>query len=118
MKKMLLSLIFTLSSLIALAAEHPTFPGGDTALNKYLADNVRYPAIAMENGVEGIVVVGFIVTADGSINNAKIVKFVDPDLEKEAIRVVVAMPAWIPAEKNGAPIEASAQVSVPFLLPD
>ena len=94
----------------------PSFPGGDEALKKYLKDNTHYPEIAKENGVEGIVEVGFIVLVDGQLKNIKVVRFIDPDLEKEAVRVVEAMPAWIPAEKDGAAIEAPASVDVPFLL--
>lgn len=118
MKHILATLILFASSLMAFAGDKPTFPGGDKALNKYLLENVKYPDIAIENGVEGIVVIGFLVQTDGSLNDAKVVKFVDPDLEKEAIRVVLAMPAWIPADENGTPIEAPAQVSVPFILPE
>ena len=118
MKKILLAFIFLLGCLSIYADTNPSFPGGEQALNKYLTENVKYPAIAMENGVEGVVLVGFLVTADGQIQNAKIVKFIDPDLEKEALRVVLAMPAWLPAEQNGVAIEAPAQVSVPFILPE
>lgn len=118
MKKIFLAFAFLISSMLALAADKPSFPGGESALKKYLDENVRYPAIAMDNGVEGIVVVGFIVTPDGSITNSKVLKFIDPELEKEALRVVNGMPAWIPADKDGSPIEAPAEVSVPFLLPD
>lgn len=94
----------------------PSFPGGEEALKQYLKDNTKYPEIAQENGVEGIVEVGFIVMIDGKLQNIKVIKFIDPDLEKEAIRVVSGMPAWIPAEKDGSPIEAPASVNVPFLL--
>ena len=118
MKKILLTFIFLLGCLSIYADTNPSFPGGEQALNKYLTENVKYPAIAMENGVEGVVLVGFLVTADGQIQNAKIVKFIDPDLEKEALRVVLAMPAWLPAEQNGVAVEAQAQVSVPFILPE
>ena len=98
------------------ANDKPEFPGGDAALQKFLNDNVKYPEIAKENGIEGIVAVGFMVNVDGSLQNIKVVKFVDPDLEKEAVRVVTIMPAWIPAEKEGTPIEAPSQVDIPFLL--
>lgn len=98
------------------AGDKPGFPGGDSALKKYLSENVRYPEISKENGVEGIVTVGFVVNTDGSLNNVKVLKFIDPDLEKEAVRVVSGMPAWIPAEKNGTPIEAPSQVEIPFVL--
>lgn len=105
-----------LSSNTAVAGDTPQFPGGETALKKYVQENTRYPEIAKENGVEGIVVVGFMVTPEGELTGVKIVKFVDPDLEKEALRMVGGMPAWIPAEKEGSAIEAPAKVDVPFIL--
>ena len=117
MKKIFLGIGILVSCCLGLQAkEQPEFPGGDAALQKFLKENVKYPEIAKENGVEGIVVVGFLVTTDGSLTNMKVVKFVDPDLEKEAVRVVTIMPAWIPAEKDGTPFEAPSQVDVPFLL--
>ena len=90
-----------MSPFLAKAGDHPTFPGGEEALKKYIVENTKYPAIAMENGVEGIVVIGFMVNTDGTLSDLKVEKFVDPDLEKEALRVVSGMPAWLPAEKGG-----------------
>ena len=98
------------------AAETPTFPGGDEALAKYINENTKYPSAAKENGVEGVVTVGFVVMTDGSLQNVKVVKMVDPDLEKEALRVVNGMPKWTPAEKNGTPVEAPSKVEIPFIL--
>ncbi|MCH5226931.1 MAG: energy transducer TonB [Muribaculaceae bacterium] len=113
--------IFTLglllgASLMAVADDQPKFPGGEEALKKYVEENTRYPEVAKENGIEGIVVVGFLVNTDGSLQQFKIVRFIDPDLENEAVRVVKGMPAWIPAEKDGTPIEAPSKVEVPFIL--
>ena len=100
------------------AADKPSFPGGEEALKKYISEKTVYPAAAKEMGVEGIVTIGFLVLSDGSISEAKVVKLVDPDLEKEALRVVLGMPAWIPAEKDGNPIEAPSSVNIPFILED
>lgn len=116
MKKIFAILAMGMVSLGMFAADVPEFPGGDAAMNKYISENTKYPAIAKENGVEGIVVVGFIVNTDGSLKNVKVAKFIDPELEKEAIRVVSGMPAWIPAEKNGIPVEAPSKVEIPFIL--
>ena len=99
-----------------MAADKPSYPGGEAALNKYLTENLKYPSYAAENGVEGVVTVGFLVMPDGSIKNAKVVKLVDPDLEKEALRLVNGMPAWVPAEEGGVSVEAPASVNVPFIL--
>lgn len=119
MKRLILGIIAALGMAIsAYAAETPTFPGGKEALDKFITDNLQYPPSAKAMGVEGVVNVQFIVMTDGSIGSIKIVRLVDPDLEQEAIRIVKKMPAWIPAEKDGQPIEATAQVAVPFVLND
>lgn len=101
----------------AFAGPKPEYPGGKAALDKYLADNMKYPQTAIDNGIEGVVDVAFIVKADGSIGAIKIVRMVDPDLESEAIRLVKGMPAWTPADQNGQPVDAQAQVEVNFELP-
>lgn len=100
----------------AMAATAPSFPGGEEAMKKYLTDNMKYPEMAKENGVEGIVNVAFTVKADGSIGSIKIVRMIDPDLEQEAIRLVKSMPKWTPADENGTPVDATATVAVPFIL--
>lgn len=94
----------------------PSYPGGQSALESFLSKNIVYPQNARDNGVEGVVMVGFMVGPDGSLNNLKVLKPVDPDLEQEAIRVVGLMPSWIPAENNGTPIEAPSKVNIPFIL--
>lgn len=106
-----------LGSTAASAADTPTFPGGQTAIDQYIATNLQYPPQARENGVEGVVGVLFIVQADGKIGNIKIKRMVDPDLESEAIRLVKKMPAWTPAERNGTPVDAPVELDIPFTLP-
>lgn len=116
--KRILSLMaaFLTFAYAANAAEIPTYPGGAGAMNKYITENLKYPPFAKDNGVEGVVTVGFMVQTDGSLKNLKVVHLVDPDLEKEAMRLVGGMPAWIPAEKDGVPVEAPSQVEIPFVL--
>ena len=117
MKKTLLTVGIAFMAIIGIkAADVPSYPGGEAAMQKYLKENLVYPSYAKENGVEGIVTVGFQVGADGVLRNAKVVKLVDPDLEKEALRLVNGMPAWVPAEKDGTPIEAPSKVDIPFIL--
>ena len=94
----------------------PMFPGGDTALMGYLRDNLNYPKDAKEKGIQGSIVVGFIVEQDGSITNADVIRSVDPSLDKEAIRVVENMPKWIPAKQNGQYVRVKYQVPVSFRL--
>lgn len=116
MKKLIFAISLLFSMVTIYAEDKPSFPGGEEALKKYITENTRYPQLAKENGIEGIVVVGFIVFTDGSLNNFEIMRLVDPDLEKEALRVVKGMPVWIPAKKDGTPIEAPSKVEVPFIL--
>lgn len=94
----------------------PTFPGGDAALMSWLSKNIKYPAIAEENGVQGRVIVRFVVGKDGSISQANVVRSVDPSLDKEAIRVVKAMPHWIPGKQNGAAVPVWFTLPVTFQL--
>ena len=94
----------------------PSFPGGPQALMEYLSKNIKYPVIAEENGVQGRVVVTFVVERDGSITDVKVVKSVDPSLDKEAQRVVKAMPHWIPGKQNGAAVRVKYTVPVTFRL--
>ena len=96
--------------------EMPQFPGGPSALFEYLSNNLQYPVVAEENGVQGRVIVTFIVEKDGSISNAKVVKAVDPALDKEAIRLVESMPNWIPGKQNGEPVRVKYTVPVTFRL--
>lgn len=117
MKKILTLAAGLLLAGAAYACPEPQFPGGAEALQKYLSSNMKYPQTAIDNGIEGIVDVAFIVKTDGSIGSIKIVRMVDPDLESEAIRLVKGMPAWTPADKNGQPIDAQTQIEVNFQLP-
>ena len=93
------------------------FKGGENALNVFLSQTVKYPVIAAESGIEGNVIVQFDVREDGSIENAKIAKSVDPSLDKEALRVVRNMPSlWEPATKDGKPIRSRQTITIPFRL--
>ena len=94
----------------------PSFPGGPSALMEWLSNNVKYPVVAQENGVQGTVVVSFVVERDGSITDVKVVRGVDPSLDKEASRVVRAMPRWIPGKQNGSAVRVKYNVPVAFRL--
>lgn len=117
MKRIALIFAAALTAAAAWAAPTPQYPGGPDALKQYIAANLKYPQAAKDNGIEGEVDVAFTVKPDGSIGSIKIVRMVDPDLESEAIRLVKGMPAWIPADSNGQPVEAQTQVKINFLLP-
>ena len=96
----------------------PKFPGGDAELYKFISNNLNYPAMAIENNVQGRVVVQFVVTKDGSIGNVKVVRSVDRDLDNEAIRVCKKLPKFIPGKQNGQPVNVWYTLPVTFKLQD
>ncbi len=94
----------------------PSFPGGQSALFQWLSSNIKYPVVAEENGVQGRVIVTFVVERDGSITDVKVVKSVDPSLDKEAVRVTKSMPKWIPGKQNGSAVRVKYTLPVTFRL--
>ena len=95
----------------------PEFPGGQQALFKYLGENVKYPVIAQENGIQGRVVCQFVVNKDGSIVDVVVVRSSgDASLDKEAIRVINSMPKWKPGKQRGKPVRVKYTVPVNFRL--
>ena len=94
----------------------PSFPGGDAELMKFLNTHIKYPVVAEENGIQGRVVATFVVERDGSISDVKVIKSVDPSLDKEAIRVLKSMPKWIPGKQNGSAVRVKYTVPVTFRL--
>ena len=89
----------------------PQFPGGEAELMKYIANHIKYPTMAAENNIQGRVVVKFVVKKDGSVGEVQVLRGKDPDLDKEAVRVVRTLPNFIPGKMNGQ------AVSVWFTLP-
>ncbi|MCQ2203131.1 MAG: energy transducer TonB [Bacteroidales bacterium] len=94
----------------------PVFPGGDDALRKYLAQSVKYPVIAQENGIQGRVFVSFVVNQKGEVTNVKVARPFDPNLDKEAVRVVQSMPKWTPGMQRGKAVKVSYTVPINFVL--
>ncbi len=94
----------------------PAFPGGETALNQFLAGQLKYPAIARENGVQGMVVIGFIVEKNGRITDIKILRDIGGGCGQEASRLVKSMPNWTPGIKNGQPVRTRFTLPVRFKL--
>ena len=92
------------------------FPGGQGALMKFLSNNIRYPESAQQNDIQGRVIVKFVVEKDGSIGNVTVVKGVDRDLDREAIRVVKKMPRWQPGKNNGVAMRSYFNLPVTFRL--
>ncbi len=96
--------------------EMPEYPGGELAIRQYLASNVKYPVKAMEREIEGRVYVQFVITVDGDVTGVKIARGVDPELNKEAIRVIKAMPKWTPGKQRGKPVAVAYTIPINFVL--
>lgn len=104
------------NSVYDVVEQMPSFPGGISGLRTYLNQNIRYPAEAQENCVQGRVVVSFVVGKDGHISDVTVLRSVDPSLDKEAIRVVRNMPRWTPGKQGGEPVRVRYNVPVSFRL--
>ncbi len=89
----------------------PQFPGGDEALMRFLSRKIKYPVVAQENGIQGKVICGFVVTKTGQIVDVNVLRSLDPSCDKEAIRVIKLLPRWIPGKQNGV------NVAVKYTLP-
>jgi protein TonB len=94
----------------------PEFPGGDAALMRWINDHMTYPTIAAENGIQGRVSCGFVVNADGSVVDVQVIRSVDPNLDKEAIRVLKMLPKFNPGKQRGKPVRVKYSVPVRFKL--
>ena len=95
----------------------PSYPDGANAMYTFISKNVIYPAVAKANRIQGRVIVSFVVEKDGSISNPVIVKSVDPSLDEEALRVIKAMPKWIPGRQKGETVRVKYTVPITFRLP-
>jgi protein TonB len=96
--------------------EMPMFPGGEAALLAYIAEHTQYPEVAKENNIQGKVIVRFCVTSKGGVDKVSILKGVDPELDKEAIRVVQTLPAFKPGKQGGKPVPVWYMVPINFTL--
>lgn len=96
--------------------EMPMFPGGDPALLQFIAENTQYPEVAKENNIQGRVIVRFCVTSKGTVDRVSVLKGVDPELDKEAIRVVQTLPSFKPGRQGGKPVPVWYMVPINFTL--
>ena len=96
--------------------EMPEFPGGELALRQFLANAIKYPAIAQENGIQGKVYVNFVVGKDGRVTDAQVIRSVDPSLDKEALRVINNLPTWKPGKQRGQPVRVAFTVPINFVI--
>ena len=106
----------TSSQVFAIVVKMPQFPGGEKAINEFISKTLQYPVIAQENGIQGKVVCSFIINQDGSVTDAEVVSGVDPSLDREALRIVSAMPKWTPGTQRGKAVRVKYTMPVTFTL--
>ena len=104
------------TEVFTICEEQPEYPGGMDALASFISENIQYPQSAKENGVEGICMIQFVIDKDGSVTNVECLNGVDPECDAEAMRVVKAMPNWIPGKNNGEPVRVSYALPINFKL--
>ncbi len=103
--------------IFVIVEDMPGFGGGDSnKFREYIAKNLKYPDIAAENGIQGRVFVAFVVEPDGRVSNVRVVRGVDPALDKEAVRVVQSSPKWKPGMQRGKPVRVSFTFPIIFVL--
>jgi protein TonB len=103
-------------SIFEIVEENPLFPGGEKVLLRWLANKIKYPQIAIDNGSEGVVFVNFVVEASGKVSNVRVVRAGDPSLDSEAERVVKDMPLWQPGLQRGKPVRVRFTIPIHFKL--
>ena len=104
------------NQIFTVVEQQPEFPGGEAALMNYIKKNLKYPAFAAENGIQGRVTLSFTVEKDGSIANIEVMRSPAEELSKEAIRVVQSMPKWKPGKQRGKPVRVKYMLPVTFRL--
>ena len=104
------------NQIFTVVEQEPEFPGGTKALMEYISKNLRYPAFAAENGIQGRVTLSFVVEKDGSVTDIQELRSPSEDLTKEAKRVVQSMPKWKPGKQRGKPVRVKYMLPVTFRL--
>ena len=102
--------------IFSVVEEQPLYSGGNAAMMKFLSDNIKYPAEAQEKGIHGRIITNFVVEKDGSLNEVKVVRGVDPLLDAEAVRVIQSMPNWKPGTQKGETVRVRYTLPVVFRL--
>lgn len=102
--------------IFTIVEDQPSFPGGDAALMQYLTNNLRYPTMAREAGIQGTVFVTFVVERDGSITDVRVLRGVGGGLDEEAVRVVRNMPRWTPGRQRGQAVRVQFNLPIRFVL--
>jgi len=94
----------------------PSFPGGEAEMQRFIGENLKYPVVAQESGIQGRVTIRFVVTKTGTISDVTVIRGIDPSCDKEAVRVVKAMPKWIPGKQNGLNVPVYFTLPIVFRL--
>ena len=102
--------------IFTIVEEMPGFPGGDEKLFKYLGENIKYPAMAKDAGIKGVVYVTFVVKEDGSIDGVKVLRGIGGGCDEEAMRVVKSMPKWKPGKQRGKNVRVQYNLPIRFTL--
>ncbi|TXC85053.1 energy transducer TonB [Luteibaculum oceani] len=102
--------------IFTIVEQMPQFPGGDAELFKYLGKNIKYPTMAQDAGIQGVVFVTFVVEKDGSVSDARVLRGIGGGCDEEALRVVRSMPKWTPGEQRGKKVKVQYNLPVRFTL--
>jgi len=94
----------------------PQFPGGERKLLDFISRNLKYPTIALNNGIQGRVIIRFVVTRTGKIDKCEVLRSLDPGCDKEALRVVQLLPQWIPGKQNGVNVNTYYTLPITYKL--
>ncbi len=94
----------------------PSFPGGEMEMQRFIAENLKYPVVAQESGIQGRVTIRFVVTKTGAISDVTVIRGIDPSCDREAVRVVKTMPKWIPGKQNGLNVPVYFTLPIVFRL--
>lgn len=106
------------AEIFTVVEDQPTFPGGDEARIRFLTNNIKYPQMARESSIQGTVYVTFVVERDGSVTDVRVLRGIGGGCDEEAIRVIKAMPKWVPGKQRGKPVRVQFNMPIKFTLAD
>ena len=104
------------TSIYDVVEQTPQFPGGDKKLIEFISKNIHYPLIAQENGIQGRVIVRFVVTRTGKVDKCEVLRSLNPGCDREALRVIRLLPQWIPGKQNGENVSVWYTIPINFKL--
>lgn len=107
---------FVEEEIFTIVEDMPTFPGGEKAMFEYLGKNTKYPTLAKESGIQGVVYVTFVIEKDGSVSDVKVLRGIGGGCDEEAVRVVKSMPSWAPGKQRGKPVKVQYNLPYRFVL--